>query len=63
MNTALGTRDQEKVPPSTVGDGGVEGADVVVMILGDLSELVIIETKKGLDSSPVATVGPAATVI
>ncbi len=60
VNSSFGTRDQEEVAPSTVGDSGAESSDIVTMTLGDLREIVIIEVKKGLDSSTVTAVRPVA---
>jgi hypothetical protein len=35
---------------STFSDGGTESLDIIAMTLGDISQLVIVEVKKGLDS-------------
>ena len=61
IHNPLGPRDQDKVSSATVGDGGSELDDVVVMPFGNLSEFVIVEGVEGLDGTPVPTVGPVVT--
>ena len=41
---ALGPWHQEEVRSSTAGDSGPEGVDVIVVALGNVRELVIIQS-------------------
>ena len=59
--SSLRPRGQKHVPSSTVSDGGSERYDIVAMILGNISEFIVVEVVERLDGTPVMTVIPVVT--